>query len=103
MTARNGVGTQVGNEKVETKLRSLTAAQLLELCGTAVRTAADYRLLHTQEYLPGKWIHMKPRNQEAMDALVEAIEREIAARLPEHDPGALVCLASEDAAQPVPA
>lgn len=84
-------------------LRGLTLDQLMELAGTAVRGAADYRLLNTHEYESGKWMHMKPRNQEVMDGLVEAIEREIAARLPEHGQGAPVCLESEDAARLEPA
>lgn len=107
MTARsNGlarVGAAGGNERVADMLRGLSLTQLMEIAGTAVRSAADYRLLNTHEYSPGKWMHTKAANQEVMDALVESIEREIAARLPEHDPGAPVCLPSEDAALLEPA
>jgi hypothetical protein len=98
-----GVGAAGGSEKVAAMLRGLRLDQLLELCGTAVRGAADYRLLHSYEYAPGKWMHNKAKNQEVMDGLVDAIERELAARLPEHDRAAPVCLSSADTAPLEPA
>lgn len=90
MTAQpNGhasVGAAGGNEKVDAMLRTRTAAQLLELRGVAAREAADYL---RRLYDAGGGQHWRRENQEAMDGLVAAIEKEISARIEQRGPGVL--------------